>query len=520
MRDFIKKCAGIISIISLGVYALGEPTYVNAQNADSKTMSDVIIQSSNDKVENLTIGDIYPEIHEDSNNIADFSINGNNRTYSGRKLVIGGYRTLATTETPENTNPNYAYVVENGNIVQGELTQTNEMRWYAFSANDVTKISIFAQSVAEVDVDIYLFKLNEETSSLELISGSATAGLGVSEFCTDVVQNGIYYFAISAYEGNGKFAFAYYATNDVTNESNDTKETATPIVLGTSQKGIIDNPYDNDYYTFTLDKPAILKITTSGSYNWGVAKENSATSIYKISEAEHLYQFDAGTYYIDMYSNDGTYSLTNTYTLNVNKISSIANDSKSFYYMINDKAGIIFQTDSTGGSMYVNGNPIDISYSYNVNASNSAGTQIYDISMNNASDLKAKIFQNQFMFEDAETAIYYGMTMPDTVYYMKGSKGVGASGNVLELSVYSANEKFYKLHCRCTGSYAANNYYKDLYFVTVFIDPNTGKLVDIEHINYFYEYATGSNSMTFTRPYSTATKYYYPYYDGNEPTTW
>lgn len=30
MRDFIKKCAGIISIISLGVYALGEPTYVNA----------------------------------------------------------------------------------------------------------------------------------------------------------------------------------------------------------------------------------------------------------------------------------------------------------------------------------------------------------------------------------------------------------------------------------------------------------------------------------------------------------
>jgi hypothetical protein len=43
MRNFIKKCAGIISIISLGVYALGEPTYVNAQNADSKTMSDVII---------------------------------------------------------------------------------------------------------------------------------------------------------------------------------------------------------------------------------------------------------------------------------------------------------------------------------------------------------------------------------------------------------------------------------------------------------------------------------------------
>lgn len=123
------------------------------------------------------------------------------------------------------------------------------------------------------------------------------------------------------------------------------------------------------------------------------------------------------------------------------------------------------------------------------------------------------------MFDDVEDAIYYGMTMPDTVDYIKGSKGVGPTGNVLELSLYSSNS-FYNIHCVCSGAYAANRYYKDLNFVTVFINPNTGKLVDIEHINYFYEYATGSNSMTFTRPYSTATKYYYPYYNGEEPTTW
>lgn len=140
--------------------------------------------------------------------------------------------------------------------------------------------------------------------------------------------------------------------------------------------------------------------------------------------------------------------------------------------------------------------------------------------MSNSSNLRAKIYRNQFMFDDAETTIYYGMTMPDTVNYIRGSKGVGPTGNVLELSMYSLNsENFYKIHCICSGAYAANNLYKDLNFATVFINPNTGKLVDIQYINYFYDYATGSNSMTFTRPYSSYTKYYYPYYNGEEPTT-
>ena len=218
-------------------------------------------------------------------------------------------------------------------------------------------------------------------------------------------------------------------------------------------------------------------------------------------------------------STDGTYNANSTYRIELNKIANIADNTSSFYYMVNEKAKIVFQSDPYGSNMYVNGNPIDISYSYNVDASNSAGSQRYNISMSTPSDLSAKIYQDQFMFEDYDTTVYYGMTMPDTVNYRGGSKGVGPTGNVLELSVYSAN-KFYNIHCICSGAYAANNLYKDLNFVTVFINPNTGKLVDIQHINYFYEYATGSNSMSFTRPYSSYTKYYYPYYNGEEPFTW
>ena len=45
--------------------------------------------------------------------------------------------------------------------------------------------------------------------------------------------------------------------------------------------------------------------------------------------------------------------------------------------------------------------------------------------------------------------------------------------------------------------------------MTVIIDPSTGKLIDIESFNYYYDYAVGSNSLTFTRRYPSMTLYKY-----------
>ena len=36
-----------------------------------------------------------------------------------------------------------------------------------------------------------------------MIGGGVTSGLCVSEYCSEVFDKGIYYFAVSAYEGNG-----------------------------------------------------------------------------------------------------------------------------------------------------------------------------------------------------------------------------------------------------------------------------------------------------------------------------
>lgn len=524
-----RKLVGLMSLC-LSVCMVFQPISTNAQELNQETIqegeSNIQVESLDMYATNLDISDAYAEVAQMAEATEDYVPNTIERLYEGDDVNVtqlpDNVTAYSELEDQENTDPNNAYLVENGDIVQGILTQANEMRWYGFIIEQKSKASIMLQSVSEVDADLYLFELNQDTNELNLIGGSATSGLGVNEYCSEVLDTGIYFFAVSAYEGNGQYAFAFYATQDVNYEVNDTIADAAEVGVNTTITGVIDSPYDRDYYKFTLTSPIIMGLTTStGDYEFGFLSVDSSAKIYKISQKEDMYQFDAGTYYFVVRSTDGTYNANQTYNIKLNKIANIASNSSSFYYMVNEKAKIVFQSDANGNNMYVNGNPIDISYSYNVDASNSAGSQRYNITMSNSSNLRAKIYQNQFMFDDAETTIYYGMTMPDTVNYIRGSKGVGPTGNVLELSLYSLNpENFYKIHCVCSGAYAANNLYKDLNFATVFINPNTGKLVDIQHINYFYDYAMGSNSMTFTRPYSSYTKYYYPYYNGEEPTTW
>ena len=62
----------------------------------------------------------------------------------------------------ENTDPNYALLIEDENVVQGTLTEQGEMRWYGFILEQRAKASIMLQLVSNVDADIYLFKLNQD----------------------------------------------------------------------------------------------------------------------------------------------------------------------------------------------------------------------------------------------------------------------------------------------------------------------------------------------------------------------
>lgn len=408
-----------------------------------------------------------------------------------------------------NTDPNNAYVVINDTIMQGTITTAGEMRWYAFSIDEKSKVTILLQMVEALDADLYMYSLNSETYQLELIGGSATSGLGTTEYYNTVLDGGIYFFAVGGYEGTGNFAFAFYqSSGDSGNEINDNLSSATLISFDTDIKGIIDTPYDYDYYKFTVTSGTVLKYSISNTADYVLAYEGG------VGDGAAAYAVDGnmirvlpGTYYFVVYSPNSSYSSETPYTIQFDYIANASSDSNAYYMSFSENAGIVFQADPNGQNCYVNGNKIDFSYSYVKSLSNSAGSQNYNIQLTPRSDLRVKMFQTEFSQTPELQQV-----IPDVAHY-HSSTFTSYSGPVLTLSLYSANNPFYTIHNLCSGAYSGNTLWQDLRYVNVFINPNTGKVVDIEWFNYFYE--VGSHSIMYYRPYSM--KYYYPYYNGQEP---
>ena len=77
-----------------------------------------------------------------------------------------------------NDNPNSAYLINLGEQINGTVSSELEQRWYAFSVDKKTKFTAAMAMDAAVDFDLYLFKLNESESTLELVGGSAVVGEG------------------------------------------------------------------------------------------------------------------------------------------------------------------------------------------------------------------------------------------------------------------------------------------------------------------------------------------------------
>ena len=455
-----------------------------------------IISENDGQMEFLQISDEEVPATE----IPETELNVEERNYTGTELSLSSIMPYSENDDVSNADPNYAYLVENNNAYQGSIENEKEFRWYRFEITEKSKVTVFLQMAETLDADLYMFSLDTETYSLNLVGGSSTEGLGVSEHYADVLEPGIYYFAAGGYEGTGNFAFAFFdSAKDASYEVNDTLSTATNISIGSSAVGVLDSPLDIDYYKVSVTKGYIMKYSISTTADYSLVykgKSGSNAAIYKVGNEDDKVLIMPGVYYFAVLSKNNTYSATSEYTVNFTKVHELSSDTSAKVIGICQEAGIVFQTNSTGSVYYVNGNPIDISYSYSNSSSNSAGSQSYNISIKDRDDVYA------YLGDDA--------LAPAAIYYMKSTRPAMNVGSraALELTFYS-DSNFYSVHCRCTGAYKENNLWQDFKAVTVIIDPSTGKLIDIENFNYYYDYAVGSNSLTFTRRYPSMTLYKY-----------
>lgn len=387
----------------------------------------------------------------------------------------------------QNTDPNYAYVVTGDSVTQGEILSTGENRWYAFQLEQRSKVTFLLQMVPAMDADIYVFYLNTNTYELELIGGSNQEGLGKMEYVNGVLNPGIYYLGISGYAGRGQFAFAFYNSSaDAYYEVNDTKEQATGVQFNTDMVGVIDSPYDVDYYSLTITEPTIIQydISTKDGYELGF---EGGGVLYRYMDTEMVLA-RPGIYYFSVSSREA-YSATSTYTVNFKKIGEYIDDSTLGYMGVSAEAGIVYQTNAAQTRYYVNGNPIDITYHWSENGSNAYGQQDYNISITPGSTVWCD--KDHEEMDGPRVLKYHTSTMPFTAVESKP---------VLVVT-FKSPDVFYRIHCRCTGAYAENNLWQDLNWVTLLIDPDTGKVVDILDFNYLYNYAAGSNYLRTTNPY-------------------
>lgn len=502
-----KILSVLCNVLILLLFIVSKNSVVCADELESKIPDELYKQQN--IVEISPLEDTVPVVvreEEALNEMSQNDIEANiiDRPYKVQTETIEASEySIATINSLDNTDPNYAYIVSNNDVVQGAITTEDEYRWYSFTIDKKSKVSILLQSVETLDADLYMFSLNQETFSLELIGGSATEGLGADEFANMVLDSGTYFFAINGYKGSGNYAFAYYESSiDVDYEINDYLNVATPVSLSTDFVGIIDNPNDFDYYKFTISQPTILRYTITNTKDYILAYAGSSGSTPIVVEGTMI-KVQPGTYYFAVYSPTGAYDTNITYTINFKKIGEYADESIVPLRAIHESSGIIFQTNLSGTKYYVNGNPIDISYTYQFSASNSGGSQNYNISLKSMEGMWCQIWNEEIQG-------------PDVVYYHSSTKpyiNVG-SKNLLRLMFYTDTNspvKFYRINCRGTGAYAANTLIVDPTYAIVLIDPDTGKLVDISDFNYFYDFAMGSNRITCSG--SQQMKFNYSLYD-------
>lgn len=491
----LKKKIIAVLLCSVLVFTLTTGVTVQAQSLTAKPVVPVTTDLSNMKPDMNFVEIPREELqtvevpNKEANTLARQHVNSTYELNNKNQLT----NNKMMSESTENIDPNNAYLVTNDTVTQGQITQTGELRWYAFSLAQKSKVTILLQMVEALDADLYLYALNEETYQLELIGGSATSGLGVPEYFNNVLDKGIYFFAVGGYEGSGDFAFAYYESKqDVANEINDSVATATPIALNSSMSGVIDNPNDIDYYKITLTEATMVQSSITSSNNYSLLygqKSGSNAAIYPVSGRPNTYKMMPGIYYFAVLSQNGSYSSTSTYSILFKKLGVVSPDSSVTRIGISEEAGIVYETNSVGSVNYVNGHPIDISYSLYETYTNSAGYQSYNIEI----DTQANHYAIQNNNDYRPRAVYYH-------YSTRPAMKVNSKPALM--LTYVSDSNFYRIYCTGTGAYSMNTLWENLNNVTVVIDPATGKLIDIVYFNYYYDFApVGTNSITITYPY-------------------
>lgn len=114
-----------------------------------------------------------------------------------------------------NTSINNSILLENDSSAKGVIDHLGQTKWYGFFQNSQCEASIKLHTDESLDADLFLYLLNTENMNIKIIDKSVSEGPGSIEEISGSLDKGIYYVAVSGYEGQGNFSITYTENNKI-----------------------------------------------------------------------------------------------------------------------------------------------------------------------------------------------------------------------------------------------------------------------------------------------------------------
>ncbi len=383
--------------------------------------------------------------------------------------------------------------MDNNTAFSGAVNESSRMSWFAFGFDTRSKASLVLQMDNTLDVDLYIFNYDLATGNLTPVDQTLTRGNGATEYYDSVLDAGVYFALVNDYQGSGNFVISCFTSNkDAQYEINDTSSNAYNLSLDEVITGVIDNPFDTDYYSVTIEQPCLVQVnfynTNSYNCNW-INTIGSTTGLEGLEGTQYI-KAQPGTYYFAVIpGTNRAYSSDSEYNFSVTKVANLSGDADVSIVAIDSETKMVIESDHSGHKNYINGNLIDINYSYFNESGYGSDYNWCKIQI----DHKESIRMN---FEDNFCPVFYqSSTMP--AKQIDGKPVLQVTFTTDGLSDATSYRNFYSINCWGRGEYSGDTWYQNYMWCTVFIDPDSGKLVDIPEINYFYNISDKMHSINY-----------------------
>ncbi|WP_079710782.1 hypothetical protein [Paraliobacillus ryukyuensis] len=253
---------------------------------------------------------------------------GTNQPILKNKLGIKQHRMITSSVTSQATNdsPNTPAIIEIGQVYTDKITEEGQQKWYRFEHNNSGKLTVIMQTVqsASIDYDLHLFKLNEETMTLEeeVISSYDSEK---NEQLSKISEGGIYYIAVNSVTGsepNLPFTFLVQQSTSYDQKEPDDNIYQAPAYLNhIYESQTIDNSYDLDWFILQVDQEKTLTVNldnpSSADYQLDIF-DLELNGLAGLEDNEkYSISFPPGTYLLRVQSTSLDYDANQSYTLDI-----------------------------------------------------------------------------------------------------------------------------------------------------------------------------------------------------------